>query len=724
MSVLSNIFEADAKALPNTTFFKPGGAPISTYVPGSRNPRDDKKLLSQREAARHLQSYGGDQAIDWVYNATNLYSDTAASAPWHIISKDGDILYDENDPYKPEKAKTAPFDLIRLLAHPNPFMDYEELMELLVIDLLLVGNAYWLKYRTNKEGKPLALYRMSPLHVKVKPDTQGIIGYEYQPPGVSEPTRFKVTDVIHFKRPNPHSPYYGLGVVQGGGRPFDLELALTDATASYFENKADPSLIVESERRVSKDVFSKLRAQLRARLQGPRRAGELLVLESGLKAKTLTPSARDAMYSELADKSRDRILAIFRVHPKLLGITAHSGESGGDKVQDIRREFDNKTMRPFLDRLQRRVSDEIAQAWDLNFQIEYRYTMPQEEAVKLSGDFGSIPGVKVKEVRRFLVEAGLLREESTGDNEIDDTVLNMPGEELDENGQGGFADRPLPREPGRPPLGKNTRSFGSTVKVRKPQGKAFTGWNDLEERLQAVVDEGKALTDDNVRVTVGNKLPDERRPTDTFAGQRQRDVDVIAAALTADLANVAKELETGLLEEGKALRKIASNPAWKRFQAQVGELLEKYTIRGLSIAAVQHGNTTGIDYETVAKGIVYRPEGALGIVQTFKAQINAAVEAATDGTEAADIIKEQIALFQSGHSKTIGLTEAVHAYNEGTLLSLEAAGHSEVYVEDGDDFDEPCQTANGSVWTIEEARANRLEHPNCRRAFLALPQVA
>ena len=32
--------------------------------------------------------------------------------------------------------------------------------------------------------------------------------------------------MIHFKLPNPHSPYYGLGIVQGGGRPLDLELAL------------------------------------------------------------------------------------------------------------------------------------------------------------------------------------------------------------------------------------------------------------------------------------------------------------------------------------------------------------------------------------------------------------------------------------------------------------------------------------------------------------------
>jgi phage portal protein BeeE len=89
--------------------------------------------------------------------------------------------------------------------------------------------------------------------------------------------------VIHFKLANPHSPYYGLGLIQGAGRAADLELALTDSQASYFENHAMPSLAVQSDRRVPRDVFKKIRAQLRARTQGSRNAGELLVLEAGLK---------------------------------------------------------------------------------------------------------------------------------------------------------------------------------------------------------------------------------------------------------------------------------------------------------------------------------------------------------------------------------------------------------------------------------------------------------
>jgi phage portal protein BeeE len=68
-----------------------------------------------------------------------------------------------------------------------------------------------------------------------------------------------------------------------------------------MENHAMPSLAVQSDRRVPRDVFKKIRAQLRARTQGSRNAGELLVLEAGLKLAAVAPNASEAAF---ADRSR------------------------------------------------------------------------------------------------------------------------------------------------------------------------------------------------------------------------------------------------------------------------------------------------------------------------------------------------------------------------------------------------------------------------------------
>lgn len=68
----------------------------------------------------------------------------------------------------------------------------------------------------------LALYRLAPSYVKIKPGSYGPKSYEYQPPGAKDPIYLDPADVIHFRRPNPHSAYYGLGVIQAAGRAMDL----------------------------------------------------------------------------------------------------------------------------------------------------------------------------------------------------------------------------------------------------------------------------------------------------------------------------------------------------------------------------------------------------------------------------------------------------------------------------------------------------------------------
>lgn len=71
---------------------------------------------------------------------------------------------------------------------------------------------------------------------------------------------------------------------------------------------------------------------------------------------------------------------------------------------------------------------------------------------------------------------------------------------------------------------------------------------------------------------------------------------------------------------------------------------------------------------------------------------------------------------------TIARTETGTAYNLGAVTAYRKGGVSRVTVLDGDD-DEPCASANGAIWTLEEAEANPLGHPNCSRAFAPIVEV-
>jgi HK97 family phage portal protein len=707
--------QVEGKALPAHPAFMSRG-PIATYQPG-RGSRD-QALISQREASRHAEAYGGDQAIDWVYDSIGLYSDPVSTAPYTLERPDGTKLVRTKTDGTPPEYKVGPAELYKLLDKPNPYMLYDEFMALLVIDLLLVGNHYWFKWNWNTPAA--ALYRLAPSHVKIKPGPYGPEGYEYQPPGAPRPLKIKPENIVHFRRPNPHSQWYGLGVIQGAGRSMDLELAITDTMASYYENKADPSLIVQSERRVPRDVFNKLRAQLRARVSGSPNAGELLVLEAGLKASSLSTSASDALFDRLGKMSRDRVLTKFRASPLLFGLMDES--SGSNKVSDARREFDNYTLRPFMEKVARQVTAAVTEDFNCVYKIAHRQILPPEEAIKVGESVAKMPGAKVREVRRQYEQFGI--EESTGDPEIDNLVINVPGEELDEDGMNGLADQPLSTEPGRPPLVKNTAAFGvANAKVREPaEGKAFD-LAAIESRLDGLV-EGKA----------SQPLPSEERPPDNFAAARKTDIDGIALTIAAELRDATSALERELLDhvEGKALKssdlvsRIKRSPAWTAFKAKVTSILEEGARRGAASGVMHSGLAPeeDIDYDDIVKSVVHRPDGVRGIIATLRERVvNRIKEARAANGERHDFeaaVRDVIAEWGNSQATTIADTEVVHAYNEATLTAAEVSGVKRVFVTDGDDHDEPCIEANGQVWEIAHARTNRLEHPRCRRAFLPL----
>ena len=716
--------------------------PVSVYQPGASR---QQARLSDHRARRHGQVYGGELAMDTVMNCVDLYANSVSAADYRLEKPDGTRLVRTKSKSDPEDYQEGPEDLYRLLDNPNPYMNYDELIELLIIDLILVGNAYWYKLGADSDGKPAAIYRCTPAGMHIIPGQLGPQRYEYQPPGVRAPIKMKLEEVIHFKLPNPHDAFYGLGIVQKGSRAMDLDVNVVDTMANYYANRGDTSMIVQSERRVPRDVFQKLRAQLRQRLSGPQNAGQVLVLEAGLKASTLSPSASDALFDAVSGMTQARIYRMFRASKLLFGDAESAGAA--QIIPAARREFDNYVIKPFARKLARRVTEALAALWDVKFIIDYSYALSPEEQLKAVEVGAAIPGIKVRELRRAMLPLGLVDGESTGDEEIDEEVLNMPMEEMDENGAGGAADRPIGSEPGRPPKGENTTNFKRT---RSPDGKAVIDRrgsrrprkktvSDPFARLELLEDalkiEGKAVVKQVEHVSVGRKLSTEQRPDDPSAASRARAINDTTRELQRELGDAVTALERAMLDhaEGKAFKpgdlrnRISKSAAWETFREAVAAALEKAAQRAASAAAIDTGREADIDYDEVAKRVVYRKDGVGGIVRTLKRRLLAklANDLNDESTkiDAEKLIQAYLGEWRQGHAETVAMTEAVHAYNEAALEVYEATGATEVYVEDGEDYDEPCVEANGSVWTIDHARDHRLEHPRCRRAFLPLPEV-
>lgn len=426
-----------------------------------------RRRLAAGGARRYIQAYGGTDAIDWVADCVDLIAETTSNAAYHF-EREGKRLAPADHEFAEEDDGDAPDDLANLIKRPNPFTDYTAFMELAVIDVLLAGEFFWLKYHPNRKaylesnGKPVALYRLAPTHVDVELNENGIPGaYIYTPPG-GRPVRFNPDQIIHCMRPNPHDPWRGLSKIAADPRMFDITLAQTEHVARYYEQGTTLSGTVETDRTLPPASLKKLRREFQNLYVGAVNAFRVAFLERGATFRPTSATAKDAQFEELTNLSKERITKAFRVPLPLLGEVG--GSTDRQAVKEAQRIFDNKTMRPFLNRLQSNISQGLTQAWGVDFKIDYEYVMPIEDQLDLAETLAALPGVQVKDVRR---QVGLppLSKQKAEWAEIDDTILNMPGEDRE---AGGFPDRPLGDEAGRPPKGENTRAFPKDGRV--PEG--------------------------------------------------------------------------------------------------------------------------------------------------------------------------------------------------------------------------------------------------------------
>ena len=729
---------AEGKALPapaQSDAYAAAGIPVGGGASTNR--------ISQQEAKRHLSAYGGDQAIDTVSNCVNVYIDAALSAKW-LFEKDGEPYYTGREKDTPSEAKVAPKELVDLIEQPNPYQDWNEFFALTITDYLLVGNFYWLKFRpTDGTDRPIALYRLSPSHVTVLPGkTELIAGYEYHIPGRDTPVRFPADQVIHGRRPNPHNAYLGLGIVAAGARMLDIELAVTETQAQFFEQGAKLSGVLQSDRRVPDQVFKKISAQFRSMYSGSANAYKVAILEQGLKFQSIQPTAAESEFEALSRLSFERQCRLFRMPPELLG--------GVDKVgvlQEAKRQFTNDTMAPFLERMEKIITLGLTRpGWGLDFEIDYKYVIPREDQLKLVAGFATLPGITVNEVRS---EAGLspLPIDKVGpDGEpIGEMIINLPGKSTEQ--PGGHATMPMPGEAGRPPLPENTLAF-PTGTVRGSAGAPRPNGFGVPPH-QAATTTGKAVMEIIAEASeIAGKALRAREATQVTNSDSEGVKSQIQDQIRAEFETPLRHLERALFDhvmDGKALKKserprvvdaVANSGAWPGFEQAILTGLSKAAADGLRYTTIQQSAATNlqmpeIDFEALGQELAGRETGAKSITGTLKTRvINQISEGVRRGYSSSQIIsgypeenyggiRTLLKDFTDGQLSTIANTESAMYYNEGALQLAEKSGGGRVLVTDGH-YDPACEDANGQIWSVTQARENPLEHPNCTRSFLPL----
>lgn len=326
----------------------------------------DESSYSYRWAA--TQGYSKNEL---VYSIISDIAESSAEPSMQVFEK-GEAVDDH-----PARA---------LLAKPNPMMTEFELWELVLIHLMLAGNAFWTKVRS-RAGRVVQLWpvwipsRMTPV-----PDRDGaLIGWLYRDnDGKQNPIALE--DVVHFKYPHPLNPYLGLAPMAVLVRAVTRDNKSTDYVNSFFANAAVPQGLLKFKKYVEQGEADRVRAMWRARYGGERGWFDVAVLDSDTEYQRLGLTAEEMAMPELNQLNESRIAMVFKWPPILIGAIVGLENSPWSNIGEARRIAWEDTLSPIYKRLADRCNHGLAEdfgftATDEPFRWDFSGVMALQEDV-------------------------------------------------------------------------------------------------------------------------------------------------------------------------------------------------------------------------------------------------------------------------------------------------------------------------------------------------------
>ena len=325
-------------------------------------------LTPRKNMAELLGSYRS-----WIYNCVRVRGQRVASLPLSLV-------LNERQQSSADVTRTELYDhpFLNMMWAPNPFTTRFELWTTTMNHLDLTGNAYWLILK-DKLTIPREIWPLYPQYMRIVPDITGFVsGYIYT---ASSPfLKFDVNtpeyQVIHFKYPNPLSPYYGMGPLEAQAMAFDIDLYMQVYQRAFFSEGARPDFVMETEQIITKETAELIWELWDDRHKGPTKAYRPGILGSGLKAHPLNVSNRDLAFATLAEFTRDQILGAYGVPAAKLGLVADFNRANSDGADYT---FNKETILPVTILIEERVEKDVLPAYQ-----------GQDETVWLETDFDEV----------------------------------------------------------------------------------------------------------------------------------------------------------------------------------------------------------------------------------------------------------------------------------------------------------------------------------------------
>ena len=253
------------------------------------------------------------------------------------------------------RCNLAQHPFLSLLKHPQAGTSGRSLIECLVSQRMISGNAYILAVGADDEA-PSELHLLRPDRMSVIAGKNGYpVAYRYMVG--NDYTDYQIDSVtgrsriLHLKAFHPLNDYYGLSPMEAAAYSIDMHNQANGWNQSLMQNSARPSgaLIVkgqgDSPSRLSEDQYYRIKQQVDEQFSGAANAGRPLLLEGGLEWKEMGLSPREMDYIQAKHSAARDIALAFGVPPQLLGIP---GDSTYSNLAEARLALWEQTILPLM----------------------------------------------------------------------------------------------------------------------------------------------------------------------------------------------------------------------------------------------------------------------------------------------------------------------------------------------------------------------------------------
>ena len=277
--------------------------------------------------------------------------------------------------------------ILELLARANPYQNGFDSTVLRVLYGELTGNAFIHPIIDKRLRVPVELWTLPSQFVEIIPGKKEFIdGYMYGTDRANR-KRFEVDEIIHFKRPNPDSLYWGKGKVEAAWFAQEMNHAVHMMDLKFFQNNARPDSLVTIKDGASESEIRAFEAALQSKLEGARNAGRFVVATADVDIKPLSFPPKDLGGR---DDIIEEIAAVFGVPVSML-------KANDPNLASARAGFASwreTTILPLLRMDEEQLNQSLVPLFDLNGDAVLAYDNPvlEDEAVALQSRQAAVSG--------------------------------------------------------------------------------------------------------------------------------------------------------------------------------------------------------------------------------------------------------------------------------------------------------------------------------------------